>query len=174
VGLNVSMQNQSWWLRPPVSHIALPRGFGLGLLEGWETIIVDGDASNALVGTGAEDYFSSGFYFSGAPFCTPTHGCTHRSFLTGRVAAYRFHDQDAIPFETSLVFVLDHGLKNQMAGTYTSTAYWYQTEPHGDFPPLPDVDARRPPTPWINPVQWMVISMVVLAMASALAYAIGW
>ena len=25
-----------------------------------------------------------------------------------------------------------------------SVAYWYQTEPHAPFPPLPDAAARRP------------------------------
>ncbi len=79
-GLKIDFQTRDWWLRRPLRQIPLPRGFGLGILEGWETITVDGDRNNALSGTGAEDYFSGGFYFKGAPFCTPTHGCTLRSF----------------------------------------------------------------------------------------------
>ena len=171
VGVNVAIENRSWWLKPPISHIVLPRGFGLGLLEGWETIIVDDDVEHALVGTGAEDYFLSGFYFAGAPFCTPTHGCTHRSFFSGRMAAYRFHEDDPVPFTTSLSFVFDHGLKNQMAGEYSSTAYWYQVEPHAAFPPLPDVEARQYSSAWVNPVQWLVVGILALTLVAVLAYA---
>ena len=35
-GLRLDLQGQAWWLKPPLRHLALPRGFGLGLLEGWE------------------------------------------------------------------------------------------------------------------------------------------
>jgi hypothetical protein len=29
-----------------------------------------------------------------------------------------------------------------------SVAYWYQTEPHAPFPPLPPVEQRIPKTVW--------------------------
>lgn len=35
-GLRLDLQGQAWWLKPPLRAMALPRGFGLGLLEGWE------------------------------------------------------------------------------------------------------------------------------------------
>jgi hypothetical protein len=57
-GVKLDIQNREWWLKPPLREIFLPRGFGLGLLEGWETIVVDG--AEPIVGTGAEDYFSGG------------------------------------------------------------------------------------------------------------------
>ena len=57
-GLKLDVQNRSWWLKPPLRHIALPRGLGLGLLEGWETIVVDNDDATPIKGTGAEDYVS--------------------------------------------------------------------------------------------------------------------
>src|SRR5262245_17649014 len=60
-GLRVDLQARDWWLKPPLSEIPIPRGFGLGILEGWEQIVVDGDRASALSGTGAEDYFSGGF-----------------------------------------------------------------------------------------------------------------
>lgn len=171
VGLHLSMENRSWWLKPPFAHAVLPLGFGLGLLEGWETIVVDGDTGAKLVGTGAEDYFSSGFYFKGAPFCTSTHGCTYRSFFAGRVSAYRFHEADAIPFTSSLSFTLDHGLRNRMAGVYVSTSFWYQFEPHAPFPSLPDVGVRRWRTPWRNPVQWLIILSLSVVLAALAVYA---
>jgi len=166
-GLRVDLQTHTWWLKPPFSAIALPRGFGLGILEGAETISADGLATT---GTGTEDYFSGGFYFLGAPFCTPTFGCTHRSFLTGRVSAYRFHSDDPIPFSRSLRVTLDHGLDNSMAADYVSVAYWYQLEPHAPFPALPASRARRPALPWTNPVQWLLVVGVVSLLVLAAAY----
>jgi Protein of unknown function (DUF2961) len=32
VGVKLDMQNRSWWLKPPLTHIVIPRGFGTGLL----------------------------------------------------------------------------------------------------------------------------------------------
>jgi len=157
LGLRVDLQTRAWWLKRPLSQIPLPRGFGLGILEGWERVVVDGDHANALSGTGGEDYFSGGFYFLGGPFLTPSYGCTHKSFFTGRVSAYRFHVDDPIPFSKSLEVTLDHGVSNSMTADYSSVAYWYQQEPHAPFPPLPPVAARRPTFPWMNPVQWLLL-----------------
>lgn len=173
-GLCLNVENRSWWLKPPWALIALPRGFGLGLLEGWETIIVDDDVEGALVGTGAEDYFSSGFYFKGAPFCAPMHGCTFRSFLQGRASAYRFYDEhDAIHFDDSFAFLLDHGLKNQMAGVYDSTVYWYQSEPHASFPSMPTLAERRQRTPWSNPMQWLLLFVGFCGLATLVVYVVA-
>jgi len=169
-GIKVDVQNRSWWLKRPLAEIILPRGFGLGLLEGWETIIVDGDHRDPLLGTGAEDYFSSGFYFKGAPFCTPSHGCTMRSFLLGRVSAYRFHLDDPIPFDESISFTLDHGLKNRMHGSYSSVVYWYQQEPHAQFPDLPPAMRRLPHWPWTQLVQWLVCAMMFITGGGVVIY----
>jgi hypothetical protein len=166
-GLTMSAQNRSWWLRPPFSEIAIPRGLGLGLLEGWETITVDG--TDRHQGTGAEDYFSGGFYFWGGPFHTPTHGCTTRSFATGRVSAYRFHVDDPIPFQRSFEMTLDHGLENTMEGDYATVAYWYQTEPHQPFAALPPTHDRRARTPWMNPVQWLLCAAIAAGVCGLLA-----
>lgn len=161
-GLRLEMQNQSWWLKPPLSAIALPRGFGLGLLEGWENIEVDGDAAATLSGTGAEDYFSGGFYFLGGPLCTPTYGCTVRSFWSGRAAAYRLHTDDPIPFARSLRVSFEHGLENSLTGDYSSVAYWYQHEPHAPFPALANPIGRRPRLPWMSPLQWFLVVLPVV------------
>lgn len=171
VGLKVDMQNRSWWLRPPLKAMAIPRGFGLGLLEGWESVAVDGEEAPGIVGTGGEDYFNGGFYFADGPFHTPTHGCTLRSFLTGRVSAYRFHIDDPIPFQRSLTFDLDHGFLNQMEGDIGSVAYWYQREPHAPFPTLPA--DRRPALPWINPAQFALLGASVCLAAAAVVLIAG-
>ncbi len=166
VGLKIDMQNRSWWLKPPLRAIAMPRGAGLGLMEGWESVTLDGEQPPRLVGTGGEDYFNGGFYFAGGPFSTPTHGCIVRSFPAGRVSAYRFHVDDPIAFERSLTFDMDHGFRNQMQGDVSSVAYWYQREPHGQFPPLPA--HRHPAFPWSNAVQFALLG---LAGAAGLALA---
>jgi hypothetical protein len=171
-GLKVDVQNRAWWLRPPLRDILLPRGLGLGLLEGWETMVVDGDRAAPLVGTGAEDYFSGGFYFKGGPFCTPGHGCTSKSFLLGRASAYRFHLDDPIFFDESLSITLDHGLRNGMEGTYSSVAYWYQHEPHGPSPALPAAARRRPRFPWVNLAQWLLCATLLGGAIGLLVYLI--
>ena len=62
---------------------------------------------------------------------------------------YRFHIQDPIYFEKSLRFSMEHGHANKLSNDYSSTAYWYQTEPHMQFPKLPDVEGRLPrKNPW--------------------------
>ncbi|MBW1878720.1 MAG: DUF2961 domain-containing protein [Deltaproteobacteria bacterium] len=173
-GLKMDLQCREWWLRPPLADLFLPRGFGLGILEGWETMVVDGDGANALCGTGTEDYFSGGFYFLGRPFCTPTHGCTHLGLLTGRVSAYRLHLDDPIHFEQSLDIGLDHGLENSMAGDFTSVAYWYQQEPHHPFPALPPAAERRPGMPWKNIAQWALLGGSIIAPMAGLVAVVVW
>lgn len=171
-GLRIDIQNRAWWLKLPLREMFLPRGFGLGILEGWETITIDDDQGSSLVGTGMEDYFSGGFYFKGAPFCTPTHGCTEVSFLVGRVSGYRFHVDDPIHFQKSIDVTFDHGFGNSMTADYCSVAYWYQYEPHEPHPPLPPGHARHLDFPWTNPSQWALCIIVLPLVAGAITYAI--
>jgi hypothetical protein len=156
-GLHLWMQKTGWWLNPanmvaraketgsPVSAI-FPEAVGMGMLEGWESVYVDGEETPSIPGTGNEDYFNSGFYFSKGPYSSPHWGCTVRSYLNSRCAAYRFHIDDPIPFKQSIQFNIDHGYANQVQTDYSSVAYWYQSEPHARIPPLPPV-AKRLPTP---------------------------
>jgi hypothetical protein len=152
VALRMDMQTLGWWLRPPLRAVFFPRGLGLGMLEGPERIRVDGEP--AVVGTGAEDFFLGGWYFRGGPFCTATHGVTVRSFLRGRVSAYRMLEHDPIPFERALELDFVHGTDNNSVSDYTATACWYQTEPHQPLPELPGPAQRRPASVWRNLVQW--------------------
>ncbi len=163
VGLKLDVQNRAWWLRPPLGAMVIPRGFGLGLLEGWESIRVDAEIEPSVVGTGGEDYFSGGFYFAGGPFHTPTHGASVRSYLTGRASAYRFHIDDPIPFEQSIEISIDHGFRNTMDGDYASVAFWYQQEPHADFPALPLGPLRRVVPPFLNVLQHALLASVGVA-----------
>lgn len=157
-------QNRTWWLRPPFGRMNFPYGFGMGLLEGQEHTVVDGEP--AAAGTGTEDFFNGGWYFAGGPFSTPTYGCIVRDYARGRFAAYRFDLQAPLPFRRELRVTIDHGFENGQAGDYTSVAYWYQAEPHLALPPLPPPEARRDPAPIANLAQaGLLLAGPALALA---------
>jgi len=123
-------------------------GRSLWYLEGNERVFVDDDSTTPRVlGTGTEDYFSSGWYFDTGPYSAPYHGATIKDTLSGRINAYRWHIEDPIPFTRRLAFTIEHGGTNDTPGTdYSSVAYWYQTHPHPPFPPLPA--DLMPAEPW--------------------------
>lgn len=114
-------------------------GTSLWYLEGNERVFVDGDSTMPRVlGTGTEDYFSSGWYFDTGPYSAPWHGAPIKDTTSGRISAYRWHVPDPIPFAQRLRFTIEHGGTNETQGVdYSSVAYWYQTHPHAPFPALP-------------------------------------
>ena len=113
-------------------------GKSFGYLEGDERVFVDGQKEPGIVGTGTEDYFSSGWYFITGEYSAPYHGVTVKDEKRGRINAYRWHIEDPIPFQKSLLFQIEHGGTNNTPGVeYSSVAYWYQTHPHPPFPKLP-------------------------------------
>ena len=146
VGCHLNMQNRDWWLRPPVRALSFPRGFGLGMLEGWEAIYRDGETEPSVRGTGTEDYFNGAWYFlpKAGRFSAPYHGCLVRDVLRSRVAAYRFDMSAPVSFSRSLRVEIGHGFSNEIPCDYSSTAYWYQAEPHRPSPGLPPVHLRQP------------------------------
>lgn len=115
-------------------------------LEGSEMIYVDGeDHPPAIYGTGTEDYFNSGWYFDKGTYSAPYHGLTVKDWLRARISAYRFHIPDPVPFESDIRVTIEHGGSNDVPGSdYASTAYWYQTEPHTPWAPLPPASERLP------------------------------
>jgi hypothetical protein len=117
---------------------------GLGYLEGDEMIYVDGDTTPSLRGTGTEDFFNSGWYFSKGEFSAPYHGLILKDETRGRIAAYRFFVSDAVSFRKSLQVTIEHGDRNTEIADYSSTAYWYQLEPHAPLPPLMSPALRIP------------------------------
>lgn len=129
VGLNMSMQGYDG---------------NLWYLEGDEMVFVDGEKAPSIHGTGIEDYFNSGWYFNRGEFASPYHGLILKNDSLSRIAAYRFHVGDAIPFERSLRFTIEHGHANEEIADFSSTAFWYQKEPHKPFPPLLKPGMRIP------------------------------
>lgn len=154
VGCHMSMQNLEWWLKPPVKYIPFPYGFGIGMLEGWEEITVDGEQQPSIHGTGTEDYFNGAWYYKDDPeFYAPYHGCTVKDYLRGRIATYRFDLHAPVPFQQDIRVQIGHGFYNRLRCDYSSTAYWYQREPHHPLPPLPSPQDRRRSSALINLLQ---------------------
>lgn len=152
----------AWWHRDPRTTSAEPhlildaKGSGqfvglslnaeshagrLWFLEGDEIFTVDGEFRGQ--GTGTEDYFNGGWYFDQGEFAAPYHGVVVKDDTLARIAAYRWHVPDPIPFHESIRVELEHGHANEEVADYATVAYWYQTEPHAPLPPLPPPDTRR-------------------------------
>jgi len=113
-------------------------------LEGNERIFVDGETKPSIVGTGTEDYFSGGWYFNQGEFAGPYHGLILKDDSLGRIAAYRLHITDPIPFKRHLLFTIEHGHGNAEIADYSSTVYWYQLGEHMHLPALPKAGMRIP------------------------------
>ena len=168
VGCHLFMQNREWWLRPQLRQIIFPYGFGLGLLEGRESIHVDSETQPSISGTGTEDYFNGAWYnLVTGRVSAPHHGCTVRDLLRARVAMYRFDISAPVPFTQSISVAMDHGLENELEGDYTSVAYWYQAEPHAPFQALAPPAHRAPTSGGLN-----LLQVILLLVAPALVVAL--
>ena len=125
----------------------LAKGLGLSFLEGNPVVYIDGRRRPAIVGTGTEDYFCSGWYFATGPYSAPYHGCLLKQPIRQRVSAYRWNILDPIPFHRSIKFTIQVGPMDNIPAAYASVAYWYQTQPHPVYPPLPPPASLLPVRP---------------------------
>jgi hypothetical protein len=86
-----------------------------------------------MEGTGTEDFYQGGYYFSHGPFSGPFNGetsdqangngdCPANTDCTG---VYRWLLTDALPFDSSISFGIEHGGVDDVAATYSTTAFWY-------------------------------------------------
>jgi hypothetical protein len=132
--------------------------------EGEIKFHMDGDGEfPTICGTGTEDYFGGSYNFEwprrgdgdGPQYCefsTPYMGMPQVIRPDGcynantRFGLYRFHVTDPIRFEQDLRVTMQ-ALGWRSGGRYlplqddiSSVAFWYQAEPHADFPALPDTD----------------------------------
>jgi hypothetical protein len=127
--------------------------------EGEVKFYIDGDKKFPTINyTGTEDYFNGSYDFEVSnkngqkvyrDFTTPYSGfyvVNNQHFpkdIVNRFGMYRWHLNAPIRFDHNLkVTIQDLGW--QSGGRYlplqddiASVAYWYQTEPHAPFPPLP-------------------------------------
>jgi hypothetical protein len=125
--------------------------------EGEIKFYMDGDTQYPTInGTGTEDYFCGSYNFENQkthqyqPFSTAYTGLHQVIIPDGlyrsqqRFGLYRWHIMDPIRFDKELkVTIQDLGWRSggrylQQQSDISSVVYWYQTEPHAPFPPLPD------------------------------------
>jgi hypothetical protein len=117
--------------------------------EGDDMIFIDGEVwPPSLHGTGTEDYFNTAFC-PRQEYNAPYHGLTVYSGTEewpwkGKNSLYRYHVEDPVMFERSIRVTIEHGHANSLWNDYSSTAYWYQAEPHAQFPPVLPVAQRLP------------------------------
>ncbi|MCL6431304.1 MAG: DUF2961 domain-containing protein [Anaerolineae bacterium] len=116
--------------------------------EGDDMIFIDADTwPPSLHGTGTEDYFCEAWGFPSGAYAGPYHGVSlagDAQEWSGQWSLYRFHIEDPVHFRERLRVTIEHGHANDQGNDYSSVAYWYQTEPHAPFPPLPEVEKRLP------------------------------
>jgi hypothetical protein len=112
--------------------------------EGDDMFFVDGEKLPSINGTGTEDYFLGAWDFGGKPFAYGLFGApvVGPEKKDSKWSLYRFHLDSPIPFKKSLRATIEHGTADDRADNFYSVAYWYQTEPHAAFPPLPSVEER--------------------------------
>jgi len=115
--------------------------------EGDDMIFIDGDTQPTINGTGTEDYYNGAWDFGGQPFGYQHNGAPYivdPERISGRYCLYRWHTESPITFEKSIRVTMEHGHANHRSDNFYTTAFWYQTEPHAAFPPLPSPAERVP------------------------------
>jgi hypothetical protein len=130
--------------------------------EGDDMIFIDGEGwPPSYHGTGTEEIFGGG--------ACPNQEYTgpYTGFIViqeqgtntwrGQNSMYRWFVHDPIRFRKSIRWTLEHGHANNFENDYSSVAYWYQTEPHEPFAPLPKdrlpsaASASTRPAPAVGP-----------------------
>jgi len=124
--------------------------------EGDEMIYIDGAEEPQINGTGAEDYYLGAWCYGGcginafghekptfaySEYGNPLNGGDDRG---AEWMVYRFHSESPVVFNESIKMTIEHGHANHRSDNYYTVGYWYQTEPHAEFPPLPPVEDRIP------------------------------
>ena len=118
--------------------------------EGDDMIYIDDDVEKGvptLHGTGTEDYVNQA-WAQRQKHSAPYHGTIITGGLNwwGKISYYRYHIEDPIYFNKRIVVTIEHGHDNHRKDDWSSTAYWYQREPHDHtlFPKLLDKKGRKP------------------------------
>jgi len=138
--------------------------------EGEMKFYIDGDVEfPTMSSTGTEDYFGGAWAFSkkkdgrlvettyntpflGYPYYSSSDETLPESFMSDCApmhGLYRWHVMDPIRFSRDLrVTIQQIGVSNlglfERQDDVSSVAYWYQAEPHAEFPKLPPKEKRWP------------------------------
>jgi hypothetical protein len=112
--------------------------------EGDDYIEID-DGGSILYGTGTEDYFCTSWCPT-QRYSSPYFGISlpGGGNWSGEISYYRYHIEDPIYFHKNIKVKLEHGHANQRSDDWSSTAYWYQKEPHKKFKELLPSEERIP------------------------------
>jgi len=114
--------------------------------EGDDMIFIDGEPfPPRLYGTGTEDYVNMAWCPT-QEYSAPYHGLILGGLHNwkGLITYYRYHIADPIMFEKEIKVTIEHGHNNHRNDDWSTTAYWYQTEPHLKFPAMKAVNERLP------------------------------
>ena len=117
--------------------------------EGDDFFFIDGELEPSLRGTGSEDYFCDAWGLR--QMATPYYGCPVMQGYEpyDLTTVYRWHITDPVIFEKSLRVEIEHkGVAfdengavrsgfEERADDFSSVAFWYQTEPHKPYEPMP-------------------------------------
>lgn len=158
--------------------------------EGDDMFYVDGAKTPTLFGTGLEDYFCDAWGFR--EFSHPYYGVPlFEGYKAGdRTTAYRWHVADPVRFTKSLRVEIEHVGPTLTPGggvegygirpdDFASVAFWYQTEPHAAWEPIPTGYDRIYPKDYLadmanSPyVAWWVERLIVQGMLGAGRVEIG-
>jgi hypothetical protein len=121
--------------------------------EGEVKFYIDGDGKFPTIsGTGTEDYFGASYGFP-ETYSSPYSGCTldHKG-KDGppKWSLYRWHIMDPVSFHKDLRVTIQalgwwpNAKYQPLADDIASVAYWYQREPHAEFPAFPPLAGRWP------------------------------
>ena len=117
--------------------------------EGDDMIFIDGERwPPSMHGTGTEDWFNCA-YGPREEYNAPYHGVILYSGTKdwpwkGKQTVYRYYIEDPIRFHKSILVTIEHGHANRLSNDYSSTAYYYLSEPKRGGPELPPVEERLP------------------------------
>lgn len=123
--LSATSFDKSWWL-----------------LEGDESIRVDGEETPRWLGTGLEDYFNGGWYYQNVR-TRPLNGIPFKAPF--RTVQYRLHLPDPTFFEKSIDMVFERGPGQASHGEMESVAFYYGDRPYRAPSRLGPLTHRRPP-----------------------------
>lgn len=114
--------------------------------EGDDMIFVDDEKFPPVIhGTGTEDYVNMA-WCPQQEYHAPYHGLIlgGKENWQGKITYYRYHIQDPITFDKNIKVTIEHGHNNNRSDDWSSTAYWYQVEPHKKFKAILPVKDRLP------------------------------
>jgi len=120
--------------------------------EGEVKFYIDGDEEfPTICGTGTEDYFGGAWGFRGETYSTAFLGYPLYAKESGQVprhGLYRWHVLDPIRFQKDLRVTIQalgwrpNAKYEPLTDDIASTGYWYQAEPHAEFPKMLPVHER--------------------------------